>query len=155
MRVKEIMTAPVVTVPADADVTEIARVLAHHHISAVPVLDGPDAVVGIVSEYDLLAKKGATAASIMSSGVVSVTEDTDVDDVVHLLVERRIRRLPVLAGARLVGIVGRADLVAAMATEWACQICGEPVRCEHRPARCPRCHAERDQFVLQETPPGS
>jgi CBS domain-containing protein len=53
----------------------------------------------------------------MTTAVVSVTEDTDVADVRQLLVERRIRRVPVLAGGRLVGIVSRADVVAMVATE--------------------------------------
>ncbi|MGH3181752.1 MAG: rubredoxin-like domain-containing protein, partial [Streptosporangiaceae bacterium] len=72
-----------------------------------------------------------------------------------LLVDRRIRRVPVLAGGRLVGIISRSDLVALMTTEWACQVCGEPVRGEHPPELCPKCLGGPERFILQEQPPGT
>ncbi len=155
MKVKEIMTRSVVTVKEDTSVKDIAGILASHRISAVPVLDGKGCLVGIVSEFDLLAREGAKASEIMSTGLVSLSPDALVDDVRQLLVERRIRHLPVLEGSQLVGIVSRADLVAVMAAEWVCQVCGESVRGEEAPSMCPRCHSEREMFVLQEQPPGS
>lgn len=155
MKVREIMTTPVVTVTEDTPVPQIAAVLRGGRISAVPVLDAAGAVVGLVSEYDLLSRRGATAADVMTAGVVSVTEDTDVEEVRHLLVERRIRRVPVLAGRDLVGVVARSDVVALLTTEWACGVCGEIVRGELPPPRCPKCHAAADRFALQEPPPGS
>jgi hypothetical protein len=104
-RAGEVMTTPVVTVSPDTPTGEIAEALGRHRISAVPVVDEAGAVVGLVSEYDLLAEAGGTASEVMTTAVVSVTEDTDVADVRQLLVERRIRRVPVLAGGRLVRIV--------------------------------------------------
>ncbi|WAL67862.1 BTAD domain-containing putative transcriptional regulator [Amycolatopsis cynarae] len=155
VKVKEIMTTPVVTVPVDAHPSRIAAVLREHRISGVPVVDPGGAVVGLVSEYDLLARSGGSAGDVMSTAVISVTEDTDVDEVRHLLVERRIHRVPVLAGARLTGIVSRSDVVALLATEWVCQVCGEAVRGGQAPASCPKCQAGTGQFVLQEPNPGS
>ena len=155
MKVKEIMTTPVVSVPADASLSTVAALLREHRISGVPVLDAAGAVIGLVSEYDLLARTGATVGQVMSTAVISVTEDTDVDEVRHLLVDRRIHRVPVLAGARLVGIVGRGDVVALLATEWVCQVCGEAVRGRQAPGACPKCHAAHDRFVLQDPDPGS
>lgn len=155
MYVKEIMTAPVITVPADLPVPAIASVLHRHRISAVPVLDAAAGVVGLVSEYDLLARAGATASDVMTTAVISVTEDTDVDEVRHLLVERRIRRVPVLAGGQLVGIVSRSDVVALLTTEWACGVCGEVTRGDQPPPRCPKCQAGVDRFTAQEPYPGS
>ena len=154
------MTAPAVMVPAGTPVTQIAQTLRRHQVSAVPVLDEADGVVGLVSGYDLLARSGLTVRDVMTSAVVSVTEDTGVDEVRHLLVDRRIRRGPVLAGTRLVGIISRSDLVSLMATEWACQICGEPVRGEHQPDehqpdQCPKCLGGAERFILQEQPPGA
>ncbi len=149
------MTTPVVSVLPDTLTTEIAQQLRRHHVSGVPVLDDAGAVVGLVSEYDLLAKDGHTAREVMTTSVVSVTEDTAIDDVRHLLVERRIRRVPVLAGGRLVGIVSRGDVVALMATEWVCEVCGEPVRGERPPEVCPKCKGSGERFVLQEQPPGT
>ena len=153
-RAGEIMTTPVVTVSPDTLSGEIAEALGRHRISAVPVVDEVGGVVGLVSEYDLLAKDGLIARDLMTTEVISVTEDTNVADVRHLLVDRRIRRVPVLAGGRLVGIVSRSDVVALMATEWVCQVCGEPVRGERAPDVCPKCGGGEDGFVLQEQPPG-
>lgn len=155
MKVSEIMTAPVVTVTARAGLPEVAALLRERRISAVPVLDTGGAVIGLVSEYDLLARTGESAGEVMTTSVITVTEDTDVEDVRHLLVERRIRRVPVLAAGRLVGIVSRSDVIALLTTEWACAVCGETVRGEHPPVRCPRCHAASESFSVQEAPPGS
>lgn len=154
-RAAEIMTAPVVTVAVDRSTGEVAEVLRRHQISGVPVVDGTGAVVGLVSGYDLLAKTGPAARDVMTTAVVSITEDTSVEEVRHLLVERRIGRVPVLAGGRLVGIVSRSDLVALLATEWVCEVCGEPVRGERPPEACPRCLGVGGRFALQEQPPGN
>lgn len=149
------MTTPVISVAAQTPVTEIAETLRRHRISGVPVVDEAGIVVGLVSEYDLLAKPGRTARDVMTTAVVSVTEGTDISDVRHLLVERRIRRVPVLAGGELVGIVSRGDVVALMATEWVCTVCGESVRGERPPQVCPKCLGGSERFVLQEQPPGA
>lgn len=155
-RVAEIMTSPVVTVAVDRPAGEIAEILGRHRISAVPVVDEAGGVVGLVSEYDLLAKAGAAARDVMTTAVVSVTEDTSVDEVRHLLVDRRIGRVPVLAGGRLVGIVSRGDVVALLATEWVCGVCGESVRGERPPETCPRCLGSgSERFSLQEQLPGT
>jgi CBS-domain-containing membrane protein len=131
----------------------VAELLIRHTITAVPVLDR-GGVVGIVSEYDLMAKSGETASDIMTPQVICVTEDTDVEEVRVLLLDRRIRRVPVLSGQQLVGIVSRSDIVGLLALEWICQVCGEPVRAESPPDSCPRCGQPREQFVQQEQPPG-
>lgn len=154
MKVKDIMTTPVITAGVDAPVGDVANLLHKHRISAVPIVDHNGAVVGLISEFDLIARSGKTAKDIMTTGVISVTEDTDVDDVKHLLVDRRIRRVPVLAGQQLVGIVSRSDIVALLAMEWVCEVCGESVRSDQPPEECPRCHAPSDRFVHQEQSPG-
>jgi CBS domain-containing protein len=154
VKVKEIMTTRVVTVTGDTPVPVIAGLLHDNRISGVPVVDADGAVVGLVSEYDLLARSGETADEVMTSSVITVSEDTDVDDVRHLLIERRIRRVPVTSGQRLSGIVSRGDVVALLTTEWVCQVCGEAVRGQHPPPQCPRCHATPDQFVMQDPSPG-
>jgi predicted transcriptional regulator len=155
VKVRDIMTARVVTAHTDTPVPVVAALLRDHRISAVPVVDDSGAVVGLVSEFDLLAREGEVAGDVMTTSVISVSEDTEVDDVRHLLVERRIRRVPVLAGRELVGIVSRSDVVAVMATEWVCQVCGATARGPHPPARCPACHAGQERFVMQDPYPGS
>jgi|SRR6476469_4132123 CBS domain-containing protein len=149
-----IMTSPVITVPAGATRAQIADVLTRHRISGAPVIDDSEAVVGLVSEHDLLAKSGASAAALMTTAVISVSPGCPLSDLSHLLVERRIHRVPVLRDGQLVGIVSRGDVVATMATEWVCQVCGESVRADRPPGMCPKCSA-RDRFVLQEQLPGT
>lgn len=151
----EIMSSPVITVAPGDSVAVVAEALRAHAVSAVPVVDSAGAVLGLVSEYDLLAKTGAVARQVMTAAVISVSTGTAVADLTHLLVDRRIGRVPVLAEGRLVGIVSRGDLVALLATEWVCGVCGEPVRGDRAPARCPRCNSGRERFALQEQPPGS
>jgi len=151
----DVMSSPVVTVGPEATPSEVAETLHRHRITGLPVLDDSGEVIGLVSEYDLLAKSGATAREVMSTAVISITPTTAVDDVRHLLVDRRIRRVPVLAEGRLVGIVSRGDVVALMATEWVCEVCGESVRGESAPETCPKCHSGSARFVLQEQPPGT
>jgi CBS domain-containing protein len=154
VQVKEIMTTRVVTVTPDTPVPVIASLLRANRISGVPVTGAEGAVIGLVSEYDLLDRSGETAGEVMTSAVITVSEDTDVEDVRHLLVERRIRRVPVVSGQRLTGIVSRGDVVALLTTEWVCQVCGEAVRGQHPPSRCPRCHVGSGQFILQDASPG-
>lgn len=151
----QVMSTPVITVVPRTPIREIADALTRHRISAVPVVDDAGVVLGVVSEYDLLAKSGAVAAEVMSTAVISVSADTSIADVRQLLVERRIRRVPVLAAGRLVGIVSRGDVVALLATEWVCEVCGEAVHAEQPPHTCPKCQAGSERFVLQEQPPGA
>lgn len=153
-RAGEIMSAPVITVSPDEAIGDVAELLRAKDISGVPVVDADGALLGLVSEYDLLAKQGTTARDLMTTSVISVSSDTPVTDVRHLLVDRRIRRLPVIDQGRLVGIVSRGDVTALLATEWVCQSCGEAVRGDHPPEHCPRCHAGSDRFVLEEQSPG-
>jgi CBS-domain-containing membrane protein len=140
MKVGEIMTPNVISVTDDAPVREVARVLDRHRISGVPVCDGDGHMIGLVSEFDLIAKPDArTASEAMTRDVISVMEDTGVEEVRFLLVNRRIKRVPVLRGQKLVGIVSRADLVREIALTWVCQVCGDTERGRNPPDQCPKC----------------
>ncbi|GAA2899269.1 CBS domain-containing protein [Streptosporangium fragile] len=134
MLVREVMSSPVITVhPADT-VRRAVRVLHAHDITAVPVLDGAGHLVGIVSEMDLLRGEFAPdpraslrpvaghdappprrVEEVMTRQVVTVTEATDAATLIDLLVSRRIKSLPVVAGDRVVGMVSRRDLIAVLA----------------------------------------
>ncbi len=149
----QIMTSPVVTVGPDTSVNQVAEILTVRGFSAVPVVDCDGAVLGLVSERDLLARTGRTARDVMTTSVISVTTDTDIEHVRRMLVDAPIRRVPVMSAGRLVGIVSRHDLVGSM-VEWACGVCGETVRGAHRPLVCPKCGGSGDRFALQEQPPG-
>ena len=140
MKVGEIMTPNVISVSEEATLREVAQVLDRHRISGLPVCDDAGHIVGVISEFDLIAKPDAhTAQQAMSRDVISVMEDTSVDEVRYLLVHRRIKRVPVLRGQKLVGIVSRADLVREIALTWVCQVCGDTERGKDPPDPCPKC----------------
>ena len=152
MKVKEVMTSHVVTVDADVRAEEVARLLTRHRISGLPVVDRSGALIGLVSEYDLLARKGGTVAEIMSGNVISVGPETDIEEVARLIANRRIRRVPVLEGGRLVGIVSRSDLIQQIAMRWVCETCGEELHGAESPEQCPRC-GDVSGFIHDTAPP--
>jgi CBS domain-containing protein len=154
MNVKDVMTTDVISVLEESTVEDAARLLARHRISGLPVLNRTGKLTGLVTEYDLISKQGHSVADIMSRGVISVTEDTDVEEVAHLLTNRRIRRVPVVSGDQLVGIVSRSDLVKQIAMRWVCPTCGEVVRGAEAPDQCPRCHAPKSVFIHETMQPG-
>ena len=137
-----IMTTKVVTATPETSVAEIAGLLLEHKISAVPVIDGEQGVVGIVSEGDLLGRPPAgsprgwwlrlfrenaacleeiatarhlKARDVMTSPVVTVGEETPIDILATLMRRRRVKRLPIVRDGRLVGIVSRTDVLDALA----------------------------------------
>jgi CBS domain-containing protein len=128
------MTASVVTVPTPATRAHIADVLTQHWISAAPVVDDTGAVVGLVSEHDLLSKSGAAAMELMTTAVISVSPDFPLSDLRHLLVERRIGRVPVLRDGRLVGICRTRTASSAARTSSRRWRANGPARCAASPS---------------------
>lgn len=150
----QVMTTPAISVAPDSSVTSIAELLTSRRISGVPVVDTSGVVLGLVSERDLLARSGRTAADVMTTTVVSVSTDTDIEQVRQILIDQPIRRVPVLAAGRLAGMITRHDLVGRL-VEWVCGVCGESVRGVRQPSTCPKCGGSGDRFHLQEQPPGA
>jgi CBS domain-containing protein len=134
--VKDVMTTDVVSVRETAEYKEILAVLRELHVSAFPVLDPADRLVGVVSEADLLLKEvgqealagylivsgrrgenakaaGVTAAELMSKPPVTIGPEDTVAGAARLMHDRRVKRLPVVDDAgRLVGIVSRVDVLS-------------------------------------------
>jgi CBS domain-containing protein len=108
---RDVMTTSVVSVsPADS-VDEAARLLTFHDVSGLPVCDG-GRVVGVVSEADLIGKRGAKVGDVMTSPAVTISESTSLEQVAEQLTRQRIRRVPVVdASGNLVGIVSRRDVL--------------------------------------------
>ncbi len=148
MQAKDVMTANVVTVQPGTGVPEIARLLLKHRISAVPVVDADQRVLGIVSEGDLMRRTetdtegrhswwleamlsaedrareyikthGRKAGDVMTRNVVTVTEDTPLYEIAGLLEKHHIKRVPVTRDGRLIGIVSRANLLHGFAAKEA------------------------------------
>jgi CBS domain-containing protein len=132
MRTREVMSSPVVTVPPDAQLKDVAAILVEHGINAVPVVDDGDRLVGIVSEADLLtleatpgvrhrpgsaARQGPphTAREVMSHSVYTLTQDTDAAAAARMMLRHNLKSVPVVAGGRVVGMVARRDLLRLIA----------------------------------------
>ena len=143
MQAQDLMTTVVATIPADATVQEAAKLMLERRISALPVMDEKDRVVGVISEGDLMRRAelgtddvrswwlralaenaardfirthGTAVRDVMSAPVVSVRPTAPLQDIARLFEKHRIKRVPVLKAGRLVGIVSRADLVRRLAT---------------------------------------
>ena len=141
----DVMNAGVVTVRDDTPVLQAVRLLLARGISGVPVIDDKDVVVGILSEGDLLRRAelgtektrgswkefftgtatlagdyvrahGSIARDIMTREVVCVQRDTPLAEIANLMETHRIKRVPVLDGEKLVGIVTRSNLLRAFAS---------------------------------------
>lgn len=143
MKAADVMVTNVITVRLDTPVATIAEVLLANRISAVPVVNNKDALVGIVSEGDLIHRVEAgterhrswwlellagkemlahefvksharKAADVMTRSVVSVQPDTPLADIASLLEKHRIKRVPVVTNGKIAGIVSRANLIQAL-----------------------------------------
>jgi len=143
MNASDIMTRQPICAAPETTIAEAARLMLQHHISGLPVTNASGAVVGVVTEGDLLrraetgtqrqrtrwlelllgpgrlagdyvAAHARKVGEVMTSDVVSVAATESLESVVQLMEKRRIKRVPVVEGERLVGIVSRADLVRAL-----------------------------------------
>jgi CBS domain-containing protein len=133
VRVRDVMSSPVITVSPEMRLKEVAELLVAHGISAVPVVEDGE-LVGIVSEADLVPLELApdprahlapvadlpvdlprVAAEVMTRTVVALHEDADTAEAGRLMLDRRIKSIPVVRGRQVVGIVARRDLLEVLA----------------------------------------
>jgi signal-transduction protein with cAMP-binding, CBS, and nucleotidyltransferase domain len=145
MQARDIMTHELITIRPEATVRDAARRLSDYNISGMPVVDQDGNMVGIITQADLISKEGATVANLMTHRVISVTESAFVDEVAQVLTSNRFKRVPVVRGERLVGIVSRADIVRMMASRWICPVCGA-IQLGPLPVECPTCGADGGRF---------
>ena len=115
MIAKDVMTRDIITVSPSTKVKNLAMILIKNQISGAPVADKDGKILGIVSEADIVAKKGKDAKAIMSKKVISVRQDAFVEEIAQLMVTHAIKRLPVMDGGKIIGIISRADIVNAIA----------------------------------------
>ncbi len=152
--VAAMMTKAVITATPDLTVEEVAHQLHHHHITGMPVVDDHQRVVGVVSEMDVVRKRGRTVAEIMTPNPRTVEEQVPLAEVAEVLMSERIRRLPVVRHGKLVGLISRTDLVTFFAQhQWSCHHCGATQRGLEPPATCPSCDASIG-FRLEAAPHG-
>lgn len=117
-----VMTADPARCKADTPLREVARLMVDHDCGQIPVVDGDDRPVGVVTDRDIVVRvlaaggdpASATAADAMSRPCRSVASDTALHDCIALMEAQKVRRVPVVDGdGKLVGIVSIADLALA------------------------------------------
>ena len=144
MRAHQIMTRQVITIAADALIVEAANNMLQHHVSGLPVADEAGTLVGIISQGDFIRRaeigtqrkrgrwlkflvgpgraasdfvheSGRKVGEIMTPEPYTVTEDATLEDIVELMERNNVKRLPVMRGNKLIGIVTRSNLLQAVA----------------------------------------
>jgi CBS domain-containing protein len=142
MNARDVMTRNVVSIPPDATVLQAAQTMLKHHISGLPVVE-KGKLVGVLSEGDFLRRRetktqrqrsrwleflmgpgrmaeeyththGSKVSEVMTTTVQTATDDASLEDVVRLMEKHRIKRVPVVRGDKMVGIITRANLMHAM-----------------------------------------
>ena len=133
MLIRDVMTAPAVTVSPRMSVKEALRLLDEHRVTSLPVVDGDGHILGIVSEADLLRDRvpldvrvqilarGAVqeppnhVEEVMSTHPMTVSTDADLRDAVELMTSTAVKSIPVVDRGRVVGVVSRSDVVHLLA----------------------------------------
>src|SRR6266404_2420963 len=145
MRAHQIMTRSVYSVLPEATILEAANIMLQRHISGLPVSDAAGKLVGIVSEGDFIRRSeigtqrkrgrwlkfllgageaatefvhehGRKISEVMTRDPLTISEDTPLEEIVKTMENNGVKRLPVMRGDKLVGIVSRANLLQAVAT---------------------------------------
>jgi len=143
MKAADVMTRDVVSIEPDASVMEAVRLMLQHKISGLPVIDSAGNLQGIVTEGDFLRRSetgtqrkrsrfiefllgpgplatdyvrtsGRKIEDVMTPDVHTATEDAPLEQVVHVMERRRVKRVPIVRGDKVVGIVTRANLMRAL-----------------------------------------
>jgi len=143
MKAEDVMTRDVISIDPNATVLQAARLMLQHHISGLPVIDGNSNLVGVLSEGDFLRRRetkterrrsrwleflmgpgrvadeythshGNKVSEVMTAEVQTVEQDTALEDIVDMMERRRIKRVPVVCGGQVVGIITRSNLMHAM-----------------------------------------
>ena len=145
MKAADVMVSNVITVGVNASIGEVAAILLNNHVSAAPVVDEKGELVGIVSEGDLIRRpeigtakrhswwlelisnKWASAteyikshsrkvADVMTRDVITAKPDTPLGEIAAMLERNRIKRVPIVEGGMLVGLVSRGNILQALAS---------------------------------------
>ena len=144
MNAMDVMTRDVVSIGPDASIVEAVRIMLQHKISGLPVVDASGHLQGVITEGDFLRRaetgtqrkhprwlefllgpgrlateyvhaSGRKVGDVMTLDVRTVTEDATLEQIVHVMERYRVKRVPIVQGSKVVGIVTRANLMRAVA----------------------------------------
>ena len=118
--IRDLMTSSPTTCETSSTIADVAKVMKDEDVGPVPVTEG-GRLVGIVTDRDIVVRvvaegrdpSSTTVGEIVSSDLATVQPDTSLEEALNLMSQRQVRRLPVVEGDRLVGIVAQADIARA------------------------------------------
>ena len=118
MKLRDIMTNPVIRIHPDESVAVAARTLAHYNIGILPVCGNDGRVCGLITDRDLVTRclaagrtpEATTVREVMTAQVISAAPDMEAGVAAGLMGREQIRRLPVMENGRLCGMVSLGDL---------------------------------------------
>ena len=119
MKVSDLMNTRPVTLPPECPVTEAAKTLVKNDVGSAPVCGADGIVIGMLTDRDIVARcvavhsdpSSTKVSEVMTRGVVSVHPDEEVRNAARLMAGEQVRRLPVIAGGHLAGVISLADIV--------------------------------------------
>jgi CBS domain-containing protein len=133
MKARDIMTHDVVTIHPRASVREAVALMTQRGVTSLPVVDDDNSIIGIISEVDILRdrmphdpsahlrpqrdERGDPAPivrDVMTDTVICLSENADTADLAELFVDNKVRAIPIIRGADLVGIVSRRDVLRTL-----------------------------------------
>jgi CBS domain-containing protein len=115
--IKDIMTTKIVYVRKDTPVYDVVAMLVDNHITGIPVVNDDMSLAGVITEKDVLRllyddrEEPGRTEDFMSTEVVSFDENEDIIAVCECLVKGSFRRVPIVSGGKLVGIISRRDII--------------------------------------------
>jgi CBS domain-containing protein len=120
MKIQDLMIRSVITMPPDASAYEAVKILNKNKIGCLVVVDNSQ-IVGILTERDLLERvlekcrnpKEAKISEIMTRGVITGKPDMELSEATRLMFDNRIKKLPIIDGSQLVGMVTLTDIARA------------------------------------------
>ena len=118
MKVRELMTSPVIRIGAEESVSVAARTLAHYNVGMLPVCGGDGQLCGILTDRDIVTRclaanrspEKTSVKEIMTGQVLTVQPDMDTGAAAHLMGRQQVRRLPVIENGKLCGMLSLGDL---------------------------------------------
>lgn len=113
------------TIGADESLLDAARHMKNLQIGSLPVRDRSGELIGMVTDRDIVIRcvadgadaASTTAGSVVGGALVTVEADTDIDQVLALMREHQVKRMPVMDGGSLIGMISESDLVAELSSE--------------------------------------
>ncbi len=126
MKIREVMTKNIIKIHPNEPVEVAARMLTHYNIGALPVCSGDGQVCGVVTDRDLVTRclaqgrptAGTCVKDVMTAKVISATPDMETSAAANLMGRQQVRRLPVMEGGKICGMVSLADLAVDQETSY-------------------------------------